>query len=117
MKSDWSDFIHYTEIMILSKTVILLYILKIFFINFPLENILRILNNSIYFQNIFVCNEPLNLSLFKKRSRRWCFPDSYLKFLTKTFLKSIPIRKKNSYKKHESDISQIQLRNILSNFT
>ena len=36
-----------------------LYILKIIFTVFTLENILKILNNSVYFQNIVVCNEPL----------------------------------------------------------
>ena len=34
---------------------------------------------------VVACN--LSLSLFKKRFRHWCFPDSYLKFLTTTFLK------------------------------
>ena len=39
--------------------MIFLYILKIIFTVFTLENILKILNNSVYFQNIVGCNEPL----------------------------------------------------------
>ena len=60
---------------------------------------------------IAACN--LSLSLFKKRFRQWCFPDSYLKF-SATFLKrekkhcyqkkSIVMRKKHCYKKRGSDI-------------
>ena len=43
--------------------------------------------------------------LFKKRFRRWCFPDSYLKFSTATFLTLIkPWKKKHCYKKCASDI-------------
>ena len=61
MKSNWFDFIHYTEIIFLSKNVIFLHILKIFFIMLALENIFRILNNSVYFQNIVVFNEPFRL--------------------------------------------------------
>ena len=61
MKSNWFDFIHCTEIIFLSKNVIFLHILKIFFIMLALENIFRILNNSVYFQNIVVCNEPFKL--------------------------------------------------------
>ena len=37
--------------------MIVLYILKIVF-RVTLENIFKILNNSVYFQNIVVCNEP-----------------------------------------------------------
>ena len=48
---------------------------------------------------VVACN--LSLSLFKKRFRHWCFPDSYLKFLTTTFLKR---EKKHCYKKRGSDI-------------
>ena len=47
------------KLFFLSKNVIFLYILKIFFYRVTLENIFRILNNSVYFQNIIVCNEPL----------------------------------------------------------
>ena len=61
----------------------------------------------------------LNLSFFKKRSRYWCFPDSYLKFLTKTFLKR---EKKHCYKNRSIVIrnvdqrSQIYLRSFFCNF-
>ena len=45
-----------TEIIFLSKNVISLYIyFKFFFYYVTLENIFRILNNSVYFQNIVVC--------------------------------------------------------------
>ena len=37
MKSNWFDFIHYTEIIFLSKNVIFLHILKIFFIMLHLK--------------------------------------------------------------------------------
>ena len=47
----------------LSKNVIFSYILKIFFYHVTLENIFRILNNFVYFQNIVVCNEPLTVTL------------------------------------------------------
>ena len=49
----------------------------------------------------------LSLSLSKKRFRRWCFPDSYLKFLTTTFLKrkkALLWEKKHCYNKRGSDI-------------
>ena len=49
------------------------------------------------------CTDTLTLSLFKKRFRHWCFPDSYLKFLIITFFKSIVTRKKHCYKKRGSD--------------
>ena len=61
----------------------------------------------------------LNLSFFKKRSRYWCFPDSYLKFLTKTFSKR---EKKHCYKNRSIVIrnvdqrSQIYLRSFFCNF-
>ena len=42
-----------------SKNVIFLYILKIFFNRVTLENIFEILNNSVYFQNVVVCNKSL----------------------------------------------------------
>ena len=60
------DFIHYTEIIFLSKNVIFLYILKIFFYHITLKNIFRILNNSVYFQNIVACNEPLKNIITEK---------------------------------------------------
>ena len=41
-----------------------------------------------------VAASNLKLSLFKNRFQHWCFSDSYMKFLTITFLKSIVIRKK-----------------------
>ena len=63
VKSNWFDFIHYTEIIFLSKNVIFLYILK-FFLYVTLENIFRILNNCVYFQNIVVRNEALNVCYF-----------------------------------------------------
>ena len=62
----------------------------------------------------------LSLFLFKKRFRYWCFPDSYLKFLTKTFLKR---EKKHCYKNRSIVIrnvdqrSQIYLRSFFCNFT
>ena len=59
-------FIHYTEIIFLSKNVIFLYILKIFFYHITLKNIFRILNNSVYFQNIVVCNELLKNIITEK---------------------------------------------------
>ena len=43
----------------------------------------------------------LSLSLFRKRFPRWCFPESYPKFLTTAFLKR---EKKHCYKKRGSDI-------------
>ena len=46
----------------------------------------------------------LNLSLFKKRLRRWCLADSYLKLLTTTFLTHNKLWKKHCYKKRGSDI-------------
>ena len=55
IKSNWFDFIHYTEIIFLSKNVIFSYFKNIFY-HVTLENIFEILNN---FQNIMVCNEPL----------------------------------------------------------
>ena len=42
-----------------SKNVIFLYILKIFFNRVTLENIFEILNNSVYFENVVVCNKSL----------------------------------------------------------
>ena len=47
----------------LSKNVIFSYILKIFFYHVTLENVFKILNNFVYFQNIVVCNEPLTVTL------------------------------------------------------
>ena len=55
---------------------------------------------------VVACN--LSLSLFKKRFWHWCFPDSYLKFLTTTFLKrekkALLWEKNHCYKKCGSDI-------------
>ena len=55
---------------------------------------------------VVACN--LSLSLFKKKFRHWCFPDSYLKFWTTTFLKrekkALLWEKKYCYKKRGSDI-------------
>ena len=55
---------------------------------------------------VVACN--LSLSLFKKKFRHWCFPDSYLKFWTTTFLKRekkvLLWEKKYCYKKRGSDI-------------
>ena len=42
------------------------------------------MHQSVLFNIVAVCN--LGLSLFKNRLRRSCFPNSYLKFLTTTFL-------------------------------
>ena len=58
---------------------------------------------------VAACN--LSLSLFKKRFRHWCFPDSYLNFLTTTFLKR---EKKHCYKKRGSYIYRKS--NFLCNF-
>ena len=57
---------HYTEIIFLSKNVIFLCIKNIFY-HITLENIFRILNNSVYFQNIVVYNEPLMVLKFKPK--------------------------------------------------
>ena len=43
--------------ILLSKNVLFLYIFKSFY-HVTLENIYRILNNSVYFQNIVLGNEP-----------------------------------------------------------
>ena len=51
---------------------------------------------------VAACN--LSLCLFKKRFQHWCFPDSYLNFLTTTFLKR---EKKHCYKK-----KSIVIRNV-----
>ena len=51
---------------------------------------------------VATCNS--SLSLFKKRFRHWCFPGSYLNFLTRTFLKR---EKKHCYKK-----KNIVIRNV-----
>ena len=48
-----------------SKNVIFLYFKNIFY-HVTLENIFRILNNSVYFQNIVVCNEPLKITFLNK---------------------------------------------------
>ena len=40
---------------------------KNIFYRVTLENILKILNNSVYFQNIVVCNEPLRPATLLKR--------------------------------------------------
>ena len=53
IKLNWFDFNHYTENVFLSKIKIFLYFKNIFY-NVILENIFRILNNSVYFQNIVV---------------------------------------------------------------
>ena len=56
----------------------------------------------------------ISLSLFKKRFRRWCFPDSSLKCLTKTFLKR---EKKNCYEKRSiviRNVDQISIANLLT---
>ena len=54
IKSVWFDFIHYTEIIFLSKYV--KHHFKNIFYYVTLENIFRTLNNSVYFQNIVLCN-------------------------------------------------------------
>ena len=63
--------------------------------------------------NIVVgCN--VSLSLFKKRFRDWCFPDSYLKFLTTTFLKR---EKKHCYEKRSiviRNVDQISIANLIT---
>ena len=68
------------------------------------------LDQSVFLINIVVaCN--LSLSLFKKRFRQWCFPDSFLKFLTTTFLKR---EKKHCYKKRSiviRNVDQISITN------
>ena len=65
--SNQFDFIHYTEIIFLSKNVIFLYLKNIFY-HVTLENSFIILNNSVYFQNIVVCNEPLH-----RAHRKFCW--------------------------------------------
>ena len=45
----------------------------------------------------------LSLSLFNTKFRHWCFPDSYLKFLTTTFLKEQCCKKK-THKNRGSDV-------------
>ena len=47
----------------------------------------------------------------QNRLRHWCFPDSYLKFLTTTFLKSIVIRKKASL---QETWDQISIANLIT---
>ena len=56
---------------------------------------------------VAACN--LILSLFKKWSPHWCFPDSYLNFLTTTFLKR---EKKNCYKKKSIVVRNVDLCNF-----
>ena len=64
---------------------------------------------------VATCN--VSLSLFKKRLRRWCFPDSYQKFLTTTFLKSIVVRKKSIVIRNVDQIAIANLiTHLLSNF-
>ena len=56
----------------------------------------------------------ISLSLLKKRFRHWCFPDSYLKCLTKTFLKR---EKKYGYEKRSiviRNVDQISIANLLT---
>ena len=54
IKSNWFDYF----IIFSSKNMIFLYTLKIFFTMLHLKNIFRIINNSVYFQNIVLRNEP-----------------------------------------------------------
>ena len=54
---------------------------------------------------LFRYASSLSLSFFQKRFLHWCFPDSYLKFLTTTFLKGIAIRKKKHCCKTRDHIS------------
>ena len=61
---------------------------------------------------VVACN--LSLSLFKKRFRHWCFPDSYLKFLTTTFLKR---EKKHCYEKRSiviRNVDQIPIATLIT---
>ena len=57
-QSNWLDFIHYTEIIFFDKKCDLFICFKNIFYHVALENIFKILNNSVYFQIIAVCNEP-----------------------------------------------------------
>ena len=62
---------------------------------------------------VVACN--LSLSLFKKRFQHWCFPDSYLKFLT-PFLKR---EKRHCYKKRSiviRNVNQISIANLITPF-
>ena len=53
---------------------------KNIFYHVTLENIFRILNNSVYFQNIVVCNEPLKASIFIE-DLRWLLLTVTIKLL------------------------------------
>ena len=73
---------------------------------------------SFLINKVAACN--LSLSLFKKRFPHWCFTDSYLNFLTTTFLKrekkhwdkkkSIVMRKKSTVPRN---VDQISIANII----
>ena len=63
--------------------------------------------------NIVVAGN-LSLSLFKKRTQHCCFPDSYLKLLTTTFLKR---EKKHCYEKRSiviRNVDQISIANLIT---
>ena len=49
----------------------------------------------------------LSLPSFKNRLQRWCFPDSYIKFLTTTFLTHNKLWKKHCYLKSRANIANL----------
>ena len=72
IKSNWFDFIHYTEIIFLRKNVIFLYIFKIFF--YILKIFFTMLHLKIFlkywiilyiFRNIVVFNKPLRTPFYR----------------------------------------------------
>ena len=65
------------------------------------KQVVNFLNIRVSFLINIVVACILSLSLFRKRFPRWCFPESYPKFLTTAFLKR---EKKHCYKIRGSDI-------------
>ena len=71
----------------LSKNKIMFLYFKNIFYHVTLENIFKILNNSVYFQNIAVCNEPLRpATLFKKETLVQVFSWEFYVISKNTFI-------------------------------